>query len=171
MRIEEFWALIHESALGKRIGDARTAWLVAALAVRPAEDLLSFQRHFDEVLARLDTEAMREAVWILCGGLCHKEDMKLVLAWIVGLGRETFERIAADPDALAEVPAVRSLAGRPVREWADDDWPTWFVADRLAYEVKDMLAAAPVDSRWDLPDPAGRGQRLPGLTALFPGPP
>jgi hypothetical protein len=32
--------------------------------------------------------------------------------------------VAAEPDALAELSEVRALAGRPLSDWSDDEWPT-----------------------------------------------
>jgi len=43
------------------------------------------------------------------------------LPWLVGLGREYFDRVVADPDALADVPEVRRLAMLTMDRWTDDD--------------------------------------------------
>lgn len=186
MRIDDFWALIeHSDGDGD---DDRADLIVEHLAALPPEDIAGFARLLDGLRRRADTFHLWGAAWMICGGLCSDDGFFSFQAWLVGLGRDTFERVAADPDELAGVPAVRALAGRPPRDWDDDEWPSWEelddVADR-AFErvtgrgeaVDEVLAAEGVDLRaspdpddadWDFRDTGERARRFPRLHELFP---
>ncbi|MGN9775273.1 DUF4240 domain-containing protein [Micromonospora sp. H33] len=187
---DDFWALIGASATATGDPEARLAWLTDRLAERPAEDSVDFALRLDEARARADTWRLWGAASLVCAGLCSDDGFHYFQAWLVGLGRDTFERVIADPDALADVPQVRRLAGRSVDDWDDAEWPDWesldYVADE-AYErvtgvaegLDDAVAAHgrvlssspdPADEQWDLDDPAELRHRYPRLAALFPLP-
>jgi len=102
----------------------------------------------------------------------------------VSLGRTAFERIAADPDALADLDEVRLIAedDEGSQDWEALDYVgneafqrATGIDDEEAYD--DLLDAAGFDSLlspdpagedWDFEDPAQCARRLPRLTALFP---
>ncbi|TWJ20027.1 DUF4240 domain-containing protein [Micromonospora endolithica] len=184
---EDFWALVEASATATGDPDERLAWLTDRLAERSADDAVDFALRLDEARARADTWVLWGAASLVCAGLCSDDGFHYFQAWLVGLGRSTFERVVDDPDALADVPQVRRLARRSVDAWDDDEWPDWealdYVADR-AYEritgAADALDAAveargrelraspdPADEEWDLDDPAELRRRYPRLAAMF----
>ncbi|MCM0674719.1 DUF4240 domain-containing protein [Micromonospora phytophila] len=184
---DEFWALIEASATATADPDERLAWLTDRLAERPADDAVDFALRLDEARARADTWHLWGAALHLCGGLCSDDGFHYFQAWLVGLGRETFERVVADLDALADVPEVRRLAERPTDDWDDAEWPDWesldYVAGR-AYEritglpegLDDAVEARgrarselpdPVDEAWDLDEPEEVARRYPKLVALL----
>ncbi|MGN9809077.1 DUF4240 domain-containing protein [Micromonospora sp. BQ11] len=187
---EDFWTLIEASADATADPEERLAWLTDRLAERPADDAVDFACRLDEARTRADTWRLWGAASLICAGLCSDDGFHYFQAWLVGLGRATFERVVDDPDALADVPVVRRLAGRSVDAWDDDEWPDWealdYVADR-AYEritgradgVDDAAAARgrelgvspdPTDEEWDLDDPAELRRRYPRLATMFPLP-
>ncbi|PWU55255.1 molybdenum metabolism regulator [Micromonospora sp. S4605] len=187
---DDFWALIEASAAATDGPDARLAWLTDRLAERPTDDVVDFALRLDEARARVDTWSLWGAALRVCGGLCSDDGFHYFQAWLVGLGRETFERVAADPDALADVPQVRRLAGRSNRDWAEDEWPDWealdYVAERayeritgdedgleraLAAHGRDVsMSPDPQDEEWALEDRAEFARRFPRLAELFPLP-
>ncbi|MFB9546252.1 DUF4240 domain-containing protein [Micromonospora sagamiensis] len=188
--VDDFWALVEGSATVTVQPDERLAWLTDRLAERPLAEVLDFAARLDEARGRADTWRLWAAALRICGGLCSDDGFHYFQAWLVGLGRETFDRVVADPDALADVPQVRRLAGRPVRDWADDEWPDWecldYVADE-AYEritrvhegldealeargLERSLIPDPQDEEWDLTDPVEFARRCPRLAELFPVP-
>jgi hypothetical protein len=141
MDLNAFWALLDRSASQTADQDARLEWLTSALASMPAAQVAGFAVRLDEVRRRVDTWQHWQAADLICGGLCSDDGFFYFQAWLVGLGRETFEAVAADPDALADVPHVRHLAARGgVHAWADDEWPDW---EGLDYVAAEALAAAP----------------------------
>ncbi len=83
---------------------------------------------------------MWEAANLVCGG-CSTDGFWYFHAWLIGLGRDIFERVVADPDNLAEVPEVQRLAERPMGGWADDEWPRW---EALSYVAAGAAKRRPV---------------------------
>ncbi|MET8838190.1 DUF4240 domain-containing protein [Micromonospora sp. NPDC004540] len=190
VQMDEFWALIEASDAAAGTPDERLSWLTDRLAERPAADVVDFALRLDELRAAADTWRLWGAALLVCGGFCSDDGFHYFQAWVVGLGRAAYHRVVAEPDALAEVPQVRRLAGRPMRDWAGDEWPEWecldYVADE-AYEritgVPESIDAAieardrelscrprPEDERWDVRDAAELARRYPRLAALFPLP-
>ena len=74
---------------------------------------------------------------IIMQGWCSDDGFFYFQPWLVGLGQQTFERVAGDTDSLADVPQIRRLAGRPRSDWSDEEWPDWELLNyvgRNAYE-------------------------------------
>jgi len=196
MDIEAFWALIESSAdsadaPGSPAVDSgeRTRKLTEALAKLPVDELVEFDLHLERQKRRADTWLMWGAAYAICDSLCSDDGFWYFQAWLVGLGRETFDRVVADPDSLVDVPAIGRLAGRRTEEWGEDEWPDWELLDYVAAEAyeqitegagddfEDLLDTAgstglaspdPVGEQWDFEDAAGNAQRLPRVSALFP---
>ncbi len=176
MTIDDFWALIERSAT-EADGD-RADWLTEQLAAGPLDDIIAFEKHLTGQRKRVDTWLMWDAANKLMDDHCSTDGFFYFQPWLVGLGRTVFDRVAADPDALADVPAVRTLAGRRFSEWSDDEWPEWeslnYVAlnayaqitgeeDGLDDVLERVCDPAPDD---DPRDEAERAALLPRLVAL-----
>lgn len=187
MTLEEFWTLIERSAEATAERHERAEWLTTQLTGMPLDDVVDFETHLTTQRKRVDTWQMWGVGSYLMQGLCSTDGFFYFQPWLVGLGRETFERVAADPDALADVPAVRRLAGRSVDEWDDDEWPEWEWLNSVAedayarvtgeeYGLDEALEARGLDRVID-PEPAGepwdhesaeeRAARIPRLAALL----
>lgn len=65
---------------------------------------------------------MRAAHCLIMGGSGGGDAYFYFLHWLIGLGQETFERVAADVEALLEVRDLPRPLGRTA-EWAF--WPEW----------------------------------------------
>lgn len=178
MDLNAFWALVESSAAEASGQDERLEWLTAAL---PADEVVEFAVRLDEVRRRVDTWAHWHAADVICGGLCSDDGFFYFQAWLVGQGRAVFEAVASSPDALADLPHVRSLASRDMHAWAEGDWPDWEGLDYVAAEAFDgdleavlvsrglevLVSPEPVGEQWDFADPAEISARIPRLGALF----
>lgn len=191
MDIDGFWELIERSAVPVGTPEDRLEWLTDRLAELPAAEIVDFTLRLDELRDRADTYHLWGAAYRICAGLCSDDGFHYFQAWLVGLGRDVFERVVRDPDELAEVPQVRRLAGRALRDWGEDEWPDWegldYVADTAYERVTDgseelddvldrdghdvQLTPEPSDERWNLRDPAEVAARFPRLARMFPFPP
>ncbi|WP_305784245.1 DUF4240 domain-containing protein [Symbioplanes lichenis] len=167
MRSEDFWALIDESARVTDSKEDRTAWLVDTLAGRPAEDMVAFQRQFEELVARAGTEDIRDAAWILGAGLLLDDEFGEFRVWLIGQGRQIYEQVVAEPDTLTTIPPVRRLMGRPIASWDDEEWPEWEVLRRLTESMHSRMASETAQG-WRATDAAAMARRLPQLSAMFP---
>lgn len=187
MRLDDFWALIERSAAEATSCENRTELLTEWLARLPADDILDFEVHLTAQRKRVDTWLMWGVAGYLMEGFCSDDSFFYFQPWLVGFGRDTFEKVVADPDALADVPEVRRLAGRPLKDWADEEFPEWeglnYVALKACQQVTgdedgldDGLAARglervvdndPQDEEWDESSAEERTARIPRLSALL----
>lgn len=185
---DTFWTLIERFRRRTPDPDERLARLVGELARGPESEAVRFQLCLDRALlptATWDLWAAADRIM----GWCSDDSFFYFRLWLVGLGRETFERVVADPDALAGVPEVSRLAGRNPADWDDEEWLEWegldFVAGRAFVQVtgrteEDFYAAVeecgglgpevlePSGERWEANDDEQAHRRLPRLSALFP---
>ncbi|GAA1658615.1 DUF4240 domain-containing protein [Catellatospora bangladeshensis] len=183
--VGEFWGLVERAVrecAGRR---ARATWLQERLSGRGATDILDFEVHLDDASDRAMTWLMWGAATRIVGP-CTDDTFHYLRNWLMTLGRETFERVVADPDSLALVPQVRQLAARDRIRWRLDEWPEWEELDYAAGEAWEGVRGAGAniyraveqhrphprlptlqDERWDLADPAEAARRLPRLTTLF----
>jgi len=186
VRPDDFWALIQDSAAARGQRE-RTEWLTRSLAGLPVRAIIEFELHLAAQRKRADTWLMWGAAWTIMRGWCSDDSFFYFQPWLVSLGRGPFERVAGNPDSLADVPQIRRLAGRPTSDWSGEEWPEWellnYVA-RNAYEratgqedgldnaleargLHRISDAAPEDGPWNYHAPDQRLARLPRLTALL----
>lgn len=187
---ELFWALVADSRRGEAGSTGRDERLRGVLlAVAPAE-LVRFQAGMEQVIAEALTWNLWAAADRVFGGWCSDDTFAYFQRWLTGLGRPTFEAVVADPDALAYVPEVRCLGGRPREAWGVAA-PQWATLPDLAPAVyvrvtgareeafhSAVLAlrsgaaarvpATPQGVRWSALDEPEAARRLPRLSAMFP---
>ncbi|HEV7897714.1 MAG TPA: DUF4240 domain-containing protein [Planosporangium sp.] len=188
MEMDSFWDLIERSWRHTADPDERVEWLTAQLTRLPSAEIVEFQVWLDRLHRWADSWRMWGAAYQICDGLCSEDGFWYFQAWLVGLGRDAFEGVVADPDALADVPQVRRLAGRCVDSWSDDEWPEWESLDyvaRRAYALvtgeedcfeealearghDSSLAPEPAGERWVFEDAAEVARRFPRLNRMFP---
>jgi hypothetical protein len=178
--LDGFWSLIERSARDAGPDPAaRHDRLFTALTWHPVEEIVDFQIHLDRCRRQLDSYATWGAADLVFGG-AGTDCFWYFLVWVIGLGREAFERVAADPDNLADLPLVRQLAGRTFRDWDDAEWPWWedlgYVArgayDHVTGEEEGIITAMEARGHHSPEDPAPRddptNRAYPRLQRLFP---
>ncbi|MEE4546530.1 DUF4240 domain-containing protein [Streptomyces sp. V4-01] len=190
METGPLWTLMADVRRLGLTGGRRDAWLREALLELGPGGLARFQAGLDDALAEAFTWNLWAAADRLFGGWCSDDAFAYFQRWMVGLGRPVFEAVVADPDALAHVPQVRALAGRPRHAWGGDapQWPSLpdlapaaharltgapedaFHAAVAALRTPAAPAAAPSGRRWSAVDESEAVRRLPRLAALFPLP-
>ncbi|WP_314243248.1 DUF4240 domain-containing protein [Streptomyces sp. DSM 40907] len=110
MDIDRFWHVIESArSSAATAGVPFDEALVSHLADCPAQEILEYAELFDEVHDAL----YRWDVWAaayLVGGGCSDDSFMDFRAGVIALGREWYERAAADPDSLAGHPAVVGAA-------------------------------------------------------------
>ncbi|MFJ9247154.1 DUF4240 domain-containing protein [Streptomyces sp. NPDC101776] len=186
---DTFWTLIENCRTRTPDPDERVAWLCGELARGPEPETVGFQICLDRALTPTNTWDLWAAADRIMGWNSDDSFFYFRL-WLVGLGREAFERVARDPDALAELPDVRRLVGRHQSDWDEEEWLVWEELDYVAgqafvqvtgrteedfYEVvearggEDPESADPAGERWDASDDEQAKRRIPRLSGLFPG--
>ena len=170
------WELI-EAARGQ-VRDPADALAVAAraaalLSARPLGEIVSA----DEVLWGLMAGSYRHSLWAaayLVNGGCSDDGFEYFRGWLIMQGREVYERVVADPDALAGLAAIRAKAPG---HWPVECEDTLHIASQ-AYRAatgEELPGRASgidypeLDPEWDFSfdDDAEMAGRLPRLGALF----
>ena len=107
-----FWNLIHSSFVHGRSEHDGVHALAASLESMPQAEVVAFQDTLTAVIERA-------ATYDLNGGAClvghgNSDDGFLDFrAWLISQGRETFETVVNNPDALAQIP----FHSTPAEEW------------------------------------------------------
>ncbi|MEW1552175.1 DUF4240 domain-containing protein [Streptomyces tsukubensis] len=161
-----FWALMDE--LSRRTGDRaeRLSGLREELLRLPAEAVVEFQAHLEAACDAVTMEALLPAVMRIESGLCSDDGFEYFTRWLVAQGRQTYEAVLADPDALADIPGVRALAGRDIRVWRDDEWPEWEELSYVAKEAFDALAGEDEEAFHEALEALQEGRDEPGETEV-----
>ncbi|MFE4516548.1 DUF4240 domain-containing protein [Kitasatospora sp. NPDC056783] len=178
MDTDEFWAVIAaaradigpDRPFHKALGERLTGLGVPAI--------LAFQERYEH----LHRELERWDVWAagyLIGGGCSDDGFIDFRAGLIALGRDWYERAAADPDGLADHPAVadlESLWGEEPFFYEEVGYAASRAYVRLLGEDADLhrdLAPARTErgpdmgEDFDFDDDAEMRRRLPRLAALL----
>ena len=91
--------------------------LLELLGSLPAAEIAAFDNLFEDVRARADRSDLATAATLIEHGILSDESFDDFKAGLVALGRTTFERAVADPDTLADNPAVREIANARDPRW------------------------------------------------------
>jgi hypothetical protein len=176
MNKQQIWQLI--AAARAQAQDRHDSESVAHEATslpadRPAEEIVAA----GQVLWDLMTESCTAPLWAaahLINGGCSDDGFDYFRGWLIAQGREVFERAVADPDALVELPIVRSAAadGAPL-EGEDILGVAWDA--HIAATGEQLPEDTPtirhprLDPAWafDFDDSDEMARRLPRLAALY----
>jgi hypothetical protein len=176
MDLEQFWKLIDRAR-----ADVDDAMDNAAVAAR-ATDLLAGRRSDEIVTAQqilwdLMAESYRAPLWAaayLINGGCSDDGFDYFRGWLIVQGRETFERVVANPDVLADLSAVRAAAadqtGIDGEETLSIAWDAHIKATGEQLPADAFTIRFPVlDEDWDFDfdDDAEMARRLPRIAGLY----
>jgi hypothetical protein len=176
MDIDRFWALI--AAARAQAADPTDAEEVAdrasaLLATHPSEEIVAAQRILSGVMAGSYRNPLWAAAYVINGG-CSDDGFDYFRGWLVAQGREVHDRAVADPDSLAEVPAVIAAAPEGYEMEGEDvlgiAWGAHIKAtgEQLP-EGAGAISYPDLDPDWgfDFDDKVEMARRLPRLTALY----
>ena len=106
MTIDEFWQFVDaaKDAAGSD-PDARVGALQSVLGNLNADELQSFQNHYDQQIRVSYRWDLWAAAYIMKGG-CSDDGFRYFRDWLISEGRSVFERALKDPDSLADLPHV-----------------------------------------------------------------
>jgi hypothetical protein len=110
VRREEFWAIVGETREeaeqsrrpGERVIQSHLRTLKRRLMTLPDSDLLSFGVHLDRVRVEANSWDLWGAGYLALGGMSDDAFIDF-RTWLISHGQEVYERVRADPDALAEL--------------------------------------------------------------------
>jgi hypothetical protein len=179
---EMFWGVIATARAHSGPGKLFDQALSDYLATCTEQDVLAYQRRFDEVHAVLYRWDMWAAAYLIGGG-CSDDGFIDFRAGLIAQGLDWYEKAAASPDSLAGHPTVAVAANRSAISPLFDEMVNY--AAPLAFERmtgnKDAFNEAcaryrdprerrneePAGEDFDFDDAQQMRRRLPRLSAIF----
>ena len=134
--------------------------LRTALEALDDDELLGFARRFDDELALLNRWSVREAGYVVAGGMSD-DGFRAFRAWLIGKGSAAVDAVLADPEDLADL----LTSGEPLTNEALASAALEAVDERGLQdpESEDGAAAPDGEPEGDPFDPEGSDERLPRL--------
>ncbi len=181
MTIEQFWRLIDQAraeVVDTTDADAVADRAAALLATRPVAEIVAAQRPLGSEMCirhRLLAVAYRARLWAaayLINDGCSDDGFDYFRGWLIAQGREVFERVVAEPDRLAELPAVQAAAQDQVLLEAESVLAVPWEAHQTA-TGQDMppprvsVQLPELDRTVRIDDERSHRQHLPRLAELF----
>ncbi|MFG2404043.1 DUF4240 domain-containing protein [Streptomyces brevispora] len=176
MDTKDFWKLIDDArALVTDPADVEDVAdrISDLLSERPAHDIVVAQQLLWNLMAASYRAPLWAAAYTINGG-CSDDGFDYFRGWLIGQGRDVFERVIGDPDTLAELPSVKEVAADYEElecermlgvVWAAYRRVTGEQLPRGSFTV-DFPA---LDPAWDFDfdDEEEMARRLPKLDALY----
>ncbi|MET9411596.1 DUF4240 domain-containing protein [Streptomyces sp. NPDC002935] len=173
---ERFWELIaaaRDRAITPQESEAIAREATSLLAARPVEEIVAAEQVLWDLMVESYTNPLWAAAYTANGG-CSDDGFDYFRGWLIAQGREVFERVVADPDALAKLPTVQAAAAAGIDLEGEDmlviAWNAHITAtgDQLPPEAP-TIRYPQLDPAWnfDFSDSDEMARRLPRLTALY----
>jgi hypothetical protein len=160
MTDQQFWDVIDAA-------DFDIDELVTILTDLPPEMVVAFENHVRRRIVQLHREDVWGAAYLIKGG-CTDDAFDGFRGWLIGKGREVFEKALENPDSLADLGAIDD----------DADWPLLFGAADEAYEERhgkpiaeakgvEPVAFPEMGSSLDFDNEKAMRKRYPKLFAVY----
>ncbi|GAA4010849.1 hypothetical protein GCM10022247_36370 [Allokutzneria multivorans] len=165
MDVHQFWQLIDDArgrAGDPEDGEAVSAVASALLSARPRAEIVAAQQVLRDLMADSYGAPLLAAARVINGGTSD-DGFEYFRGWLITRGREVFERAVADPDTLAELPAVRAAADDG--EERECEAALGIAVDAYFAATGEWIPAGAFTIRY--PELDGSEHRLPRLEALF----
>jgi hypothetical protein len=176
MDIERFWKLIEDAralVADPAHSEAVAAQAATLLAAFPREEIVAAQRVLSGLMAHSYRTPLWAAAYVINGG-CSDDGFDYFRGWLIVQGREVFDQAVTDPDALADLAVIRSMAARGARFECE---PTLYIpteahrvatGQELPADAYTTQLSEPVGGwDFDFDDQSEMKRRLPRLTALY----
>lgn len=176
MRTDDFWALIDQARAGAGDPDTVAARVTELLAGRAPADIIGYARHQERVLLASHRVDLWGAAYLINGG-ASDDGFEYFRGWLITQGRAVLARAVAEPDSLAELPAVRRAAVTGAEFECErmlsaaDEAYTRVTGTGLPADPDRKPRPDLADEFWDFDDEESARQRLPRLATLFVDPP
>ncbi|MFF0213326.1 DUF4240 domain-containing protein [Streptomyces vinaceus] len=169
---QTFWKLI--DAARTDAGPDRVAARASELLARcPEAEIAAAQQVLWDLLAESYRSPLWAAAYVINGG-CSDDGFDYFRGWLLTQGEEAFARALADPDSLADHPAVREAAAQGLELWDEEAlsiaWTAYESATGRELPSDSFTISYPaLDPSWDFDfdDTKETAARLPRLSALF----
>lgn len=130
----------------------------------PMDEVAALARAEWELRARSYQVDLWGAAYLINGG-CSDDGFEYFRGWLMAQGRDVFERAVADPDSLADVPAVRERLDLEAEDMFGVAHSVYW--DRTGEALADTADYPQLTAFWDFDDEEERRRRLPRLNAVL----
>lgn len=176
MDTQQFWTLVEQArrqTSAPADADAVAQEATALLSTRPLQEVVRADQAIYQLLADSYRAPLWAAAYMINGG-CSDDGFDYFRGWLIMQGRETFEQVLADPEVLADHPAIRDAAPEGYElECADALSIAWHAhLSVTGQEIRDTVPTVQypdLDATWgfDFDDSDELARRLPRLAALY----
>ncbi|MHA5048832.1 DUF4240 domain-containing protein [Streptomyces sp. SD15] len=173
---QQFWQLIETArnqTVGPDDGEAVARRATSLLATHPVEEIVAAAQVLWDLMSDSYTNPLWAAAYVINGG-CSDDGFDYFRGWLIAQGREAFEGVIADPDALADLPVVRASAADGVdldcEEVLSIAWNAHIAATGKQLPDGAFTIRYPtLEPGWDFDfdDQGEMSRRLPRLAALY----
>jgi hypothetical protein len=167
MSVQGFWELVEAarvSAVAPADADSVGRRARELLRAMPLDEVAELARAEWELRARSYRVDLWGAAYLINGG-CSDDGFEYFWGWLVAQGRDVFERAVADPDTLADVPAVREGLDLEAEDMFGVAHSVYW--DRAGQVLTDTANYPQLTEFWDFDDEHERRRRLPRLDAVL----
>lgn len=144
--------------------------LVEALAKLEPEEIVLFDRWFDDRTDALYSHDLWGAAYLINGG-ASDDGFYFFRCWLVGMGKKVYEAALADPDSLADVVDPPQECEAEIYNVAPLAWRRLGLPEEEFDERVEALGPRPerelAGEEWDFDDDGEVRRRFPCLAALY----
>lgn len=172
-----FWELLETARKKGEDPEEQLEWLVKHLSRRPIKDIVLFDYFFNKIYRKSYTSNLWAAAYIIMGG-CSDDCFDYFRAWLLFLGRETYDKAMEGPEILlphlkkleeeGEVPQFEELlfaASQAFEEKTGRDDGDYY--DLYHQLTKDEYCDPDLQFDWDEDDEEGLKNKYPLLWAAY----
>jgi hypothetical protein len=173
--VDDFWGLIEAArveAADPSDPELVTEKAVTLLALRPPHEIIRAAQTLWDVMADSYRPELWGAAYQVNGG-CSDDGFEYFRGWLLTQGRAAYEAAVADPDSLADLPALRAAVAAE-RDDIECESALGIADDAYLVATGEQLPAdafairyQPPTFDWDFDDHAEARRRLPRLMELL----
>ncbi len=102
MSDDSFWAIIGMTTEFESDPKLQLATLRAVLSTLSIDEIEAYEAAFDDLMVRSYSWDLWGAAYVVHGG-ASDDGFEYFRCWLISKGRKVFDRVAADPDSLADM--------------------------------------------------------------------
>jgi hypothetical protein len=170
---KRFWDIISVACPPPEDPNFEIAWhdnLVNLLKMLPPQDIVRFDRFFDEKTDALYTQDHWGAAYLINGG-ASDDGFYYWRCWLVGMGKQVYEAALANPDTLADVVTPLYDYEAEIYGVARNAWEQLGLAyedfDKASEALGDRVHPGLTGDDWNFDDNEEIQRRFPRLAAMY----
>ncbi|MCJ1907484.1 DUF4240 domain-containing protein [Planococcus ruber] len=169
----EFWRLIDAARQRGDYMEEQLEWLTAYLSRKSIHEIVHFDIQFNRVYQKSYTSDLWAAAYIIMGG-CSDDSFDYFRAWLVFLGKDSYEKALADPESIMpylgkeeDVPEFEDLLTCATIAFEEKTGLEQEDYLEIYYSLADEKPDPEIDFDWDEDDEETLSRKFPKLWAKY----